>query len=68
MGQKEKKSYLESILPRYKASGKHAKKLILDEFCAVCGYNRKYAIRLLNKPWCLPPLLYTVKAKPLFLK
>ncbi|MDR0307246.1 MAG: ISNCY family transposase [Chitinispirillales bacterium] len=50
MGQKEKKSYLESILPRYKASGRRAKKLILDEFCAVCGYNRKYAIRLLNKP------------------
>lgn len=21
---------------------------ILDEFCAVCGYNRKYAIRLLG--------------------
>jgi len=50
MGQRERKAYLESILPRYKAAGKHAKKLILDEFCAVCGYNRKYAIRLLNKP------------------
>ena len=24
--------------------------LILDEFCQVCGYNRKYAIRLLNGP------------------
>jgi hypothetical protein len=23
--------------------------LILDEFCAVCGYQRKYAIRLLNR-------------------
>ena len=23
---------------------------ILDEFCQVCDYNRKYAIRLLNGP------------------
>jgi hypothetical protein len=22
---------------------------ILDEFCAVCGYYRKYALRLLNR-------------------
>jgi len=26
------------------------KKTILDEFCAVCGYNRKYAIRVLRRP------------------
>lgn len=23
---------------------------ILNEFCEVCGYDRKYAIRLLNRP------------------
>jgi hypothetical protein len=24
--------------------------VMLNEFCQVCGYNRKYAIRLLNGP------------------
>jgi hypothetical protein len=33
---------------RYKYASKVQKKTILDEFCAVCGYNRKYAIRLLS--------------------
>jgi len=28
---------------------KKVKVTILDEFCAVCGYHRKYAIRLLNQ-------------------
>jgi len=23
---------------------------ILDELCSVCGYNRKYAVRILNHP------------------
>ena len=39
---------------------------MLEEFCRVCGYNRKYAIWLLSRPlstWrysqsCDPPLGY----------
>jgi hypothetical protein len=41
--------YFEQILPRYLESEKEEKGKILDEYCEVCGYNRKYAIRLLNK-------------------
>lgn len=48
MSKNEKQSYLAAIVKRYRASKKGAKKLILDEFCAVCQYNRKYAIRVLN--------------------
>jgi len=33
---------------RYKYATRAQKKNILDEFCTNCGYNRKYAIRLLN--------------------
>jgi hypothetical protein len=44
-----KRDYLEAIRSRYQRAGKKAKTLILDEFCANCGYNRKYAIRLLKK-------------------
>jgi len=38
---------LESIYLRYKRASRKEKTLILDEFCATCGYHRKHAIRLL---------------------
>ncbi len=40
--------YLECIYQRYHKATKDAKSKILEEFCKVCKYNRKYAIRLLN--------------------
>lgn len=49
MSRKERQTYLEAIIRRYKKSKREQKTKILDEFCAVCGYNRKYAIRLLHK-------------------
>jgi hypothetical protein len=49
MVQKEKKSYLSAIFNRYANANRQEKKQILDEFCAVCTYNRKYAIRILSK-------------------
>ncbi|MCB0415449.1 MAG: hypothetical protein KDD50_14025 [Bdellovibrionales bacterium] len=51
MSHTAKKQYLIAILERYQKSSKKYKKAILDEFCAVCGYSRKYAIRLLNNPF-----------------
>lgn len=49
MGLAEKKAYLQAIQKRYKKAKRKQKAAILDEFCAVCGYNRKYAIRALQK-------------------
>ena len=49
MGENARREYLNAIRPRYKKADKAAKKAILDEFCRVCGYHRKYAIRLLNQ-------------------
>jgi len=49
MGTSAKRAYLDAIGVRYRRSGQSAKGRILDEFCSVCGYNRKYAIRLLNR-------------------
>lgn len=43
-----RKAYLLAIKKRYRQSDRAEKKLILDEFCEVCGYARKYAIRILN--------------------
>lgn len=60
MSKKAKREYLQEIIIRYKNSTKEEKKLILDEFCMNCGYNRKYAIRILNKP----PGMSSSKRKP----
>ncbi|NBX91597.1 MAG: integrase [Proteobacteria bacterium] len=54
MSHTAKRQYLFAIIERYQKSGRHEKRLILDEFCAVCGYSRKYAIRVLNSPLTLP--------------
>lgn len=39
---------LEAMMSKYKIATKSLKKQILDEYCSICGYNRKYAIRLFN--------------------
>ena len=48
MSKISRNEYYLSIKGRYEGSEKHQKNQILDEFCKICGYNRKYAIRLLN--------------------
>lgn len=45
-----KKEYLIAIKARYQKAPRTEKQAMLNEFCTVCGYNRKYAIRLLNAP------------------
>jgi len=50
MGGKSRWDYLRAIYVRYKKVSKRLRGQILDEFCQVCDYNRKYAIRLLNGP------------------
>jgi len=49
MGGNSRQEYLAAILERYDQSTREKKGLILQEFCAVCGYHRKHAIRLLNR-------------------
>ena len=41
---------LARIHGRYQRAGRPHKQRILDEFCATCGYHRKAALRLLNRP------------------
>lgn len=51
MGRSEKKTYLDEIRTRYRRGCKELKTKILDEFCAVCNYHRKHAIRSLGAPF-----------------
>jgi len=45
-----KREYLNRVHGRYQRAGRLHKSRILDEFCAICGYHRKAALRLLNRP------------------
>jgi len=49
MSNSSKKECLQEIRERYFSVSKAKKSLILDEFCRVCNYNRKYAVRLISK-------------------
>ncbi len=48
MSTTSKYEYLAAIRDRYRNASKADKTIILDEFCRVCGYHRKYAIRRLT--------------------
>lgn len=50
MSQQGKWEYIKAIYGRYHKAGKKDKGPILDEFCQVTGYHRKYAIRKLQGP------------------
>ena len=54
MGKKSKWEYFRAIYPRYRKASSAEKTQILEEFCEVCGYNRKYAITKLNGPFPEP--------------
>lgn len=49
MSKRSKREYLEAIKLRYQEASRGEKSSILNEFCKTCGYNRKYAIRVLNR-------------------
>src|SRR6059036_1682152 len=50
MNGKSRREYLKVIYSRYRRAELEEKQVILNEFCRNTGYNRKYAIRLLNAP------------------
>ncbi len=62
---KFRREYLNTIRERYKnALKKRQKSEILNEFCSICGYERKYAIRILNNQ--VEPKLYRPGPKPIY--
>jgi hypothetical protein len=65
----ERKAVTRQVRSRYRNTGRNEKSAILDEFIRITGYkNRKYALRLLNKPVQTHALLFVkgeaVKLKP----
>ena len=49
MSPRSKKEYAEAILLRYKLTSRNQKTVILIEFRAACGYDRKHAIRVFRR-------------------
>lgn len=50
MSHQAKRELLVQVAMRYREAGRREKAVMLDEFVAVTGYARKYAIRLLSEP------------------
>lgn len=50
-----KREALARIHGRYQRAGRPHKSRILTEFCALCGYHSKSALRLLNRPLPVAP-------------
>ncbi|MDR0759510.1 MAG: hypothetical protein LBF74_05300, partial [Treponema sp.] len=62
------KSLAKQIRSRCQKAGRKEKSVILDEFIKTSGYNRKYALRILNRRETKETVLHTkdgtVKLKP----
>jgi len=54
MGPHSKREYVESSDVRDRQSHRTEKQRIVDEFMRVCGYHRKYAMGLRNRPLSIP--------------
>jgi len=48
MSPQARREVLKAVRPRYRKASRREKERILDEFVAITGYHRKYAIHLLN--------------------
>ena len=57
-----KRELLVQVAPRYSSARHGQRSVILDEFVAVTGYDRKYAIRLLLGPICPPAPIRRLRA------
>ncbi len=50
MNRQAKEEIRQLLQPRYRQANKVMKQKLLDEFCELCGYHRKYAMVLLKQP------------------
>src|ERR671939_166815 len=62
MSFRAKRELLVQVAPRYRAARHGQRSIILDEFVAVTGYDRKYAIRLLLGPIRPPQPIHRSRA------
>lgn len=49
MGKLSMDLYLDNVIKKYRKANRREKSAILEELCAISGYHKKHAIRLLNQ-------------------
>lgn len=54
MSQRSRQEVLEQARERYQRRGREGRSRILDEVCGLCGYERKYAIKVLGGKRAMP--------------
>jgi hypothetical protein len=54
MSAKSRREVVEQARARYRFRGKEGRSRLLDEICRLCGYERKYVIKLLSAARSLP--------------
>lgn len=48
MSEKSREEVLQTMRERYAGRGRKGRTKLIDEFCELCGYERRYAIKLLR--------------------
>ena len=48
MSKESREEYVRKMRERYEGRGREGRSRLLDELCAVCGYDRKHAIKLMR--------------------
>ena len=64
MDMHSRKELTKIVAHRYFGASKKDKSVILDEFCSNCGYERKYAIKLLRRTFIYPRETKQKRNKP----
>jgi hypothetical protein len=64
MGKLSMDLYFDNLVKRYKTANRQQKSEILNELCAVSGYHKKHAIRLLNKRKIRRPRVKERRGRP----
>jgi hypothetical protein len=67
MSAKSRKEVLEQARQRYSKRGREGRSRLLDEVCELCGYERKYVIKVLSSAKATIPvwaMLAAVNRRP----
>lgn len=66
MSKSAQREYLAVLHRRYQRAGRRYKTQLLDQACSLCGYHRKSALRLMNRPFPEPARRKRPGPKPIY--
>lgn len=63
MAKQSRRELISRMKPQYQTATRKEKQKIINDIIAICEYDRKYAIRLLNEPLSVSPMRRVRKPK-----